>query len=149
MRKLLWIGLVSLMPVLATAQTNQLKEQLEPVLPDAYALYLDLHQHPELSSHETRTATLLAGRLRQLGYEVTENVGGTGVVGIMKNGSGPTVMLRTELDALPVEELTGLPYASKIRTKDDSGRDVPVMLGRARPQGPSGVRIMCSICVSR
>jgi hippurate hydrolase len=127
MSKLLWIGLVSLMPVLATAQTNQLKEQLEPVLPDAYALYLDLHQHPELSSHETRTAALLAGRLRQLGYEVTENVGGTGVVGIMKNGSGPTVMLRTELDALPVEELTGLPYASKIRTKDDSGRDVPVM----------------------
>jgi amidohydrolase len=127
MRKLLWIGLASLMPVLATAQTNQLKEQLEPVLPDAYALYLDLHQHPELSSHETRTAALLAGRLRQLGYEVTENVGGTGVVGIMKNGSGPTVMLRTELDALPVEELTGLPYASKIRTKDDSGRDVPVM----------------------
>jgi amidohydrolase len=127
MRKLLWVGLVSLMPVLATAQTNQLKEQLELVLPDAYALYLDLHQHPELSSHETRTAALLARRLRQLGYEVTENVGGTGVVGIMKNGSGPTVMLRTELDALPVEELTGLPYASKIRTKDDSGRDVPVM----------------------
>lgn len=127
MRKLLWVGLVSLMPVLATAQTNQLKEQLELVLPDAYALYLDLHQHPELSSHETRTAALLARRLRQLGYEVTENVGGTGVVGIMKNGSGPTVMLRTELDALPVEELTGLPYPSKIRTKDDSGRDVPVM----------------------
>ena len=127
MKELLWIGLVSLMPVLATAQTDQLKEQLEPVLPDAYALYLDLHQHPELSSHETRTAALLARRLRQLGYEVTENVGGTGVVGIMKNGSGPTVMLRTELDALPVEELTGLPYASKIRTKDDSGRDVPVM----------------------
>jgi hippurate hydrolase len=70
---------------------------------------------------------LLAQRLRQLGYEVTENVGGTGVVGIMKNGSGPTVMLRTELDALPVEEQTGLPYASKVRTKDDSGRDVPVM----------------------
>jgi amidohydrolase len=127
MRKLLWIGLASLVPVLATAQTNQLEEQLEPVLPDAHALYLDLHQHPELSSHETRTAALLAGRLRQLGYEVTENVGGTSVVGIMKNGSGPTVMLRTELDALPVEELTGLPYASKIRTKDDSGRDVPVM----------------------
>jgi amidohydrolase len=127
MKELLWIGLVSLMPVLATAQTDQLKEQLEPVLPDAYALYLDLHQHPELSSHETRTAALLARRLRQLGYEVTENVGGTGVVGIMKNGSGPTVMLRIELDALPVEELTGLPYASKIRTKDDSGRDVPVM----------------------
>ena len=128
MKRLLWTGLVSLlMPVLAAAQNTQVKDQLEPVLPDAYALYLDLHQHPELSSHETRTAGLLAQRLRQLGYEVTENVGGTGVVGIMKNGSGPTVMLRTELDALPVEELTGLPYASKIRTKDDSGRDVPVM----------------------
>jgi amidohydrolase len=128
MKKLPWIGLVSLlMPVLVTAQSPQLKDQLEPVFPDAYTLYLDLHQHPELSSHETRTAALLAQRLRQLGYEVTENVGGTGVVGIMKNGSGPTVMLRTELDALPVEEQTGLPYASKIRTKDDSGRDVPVM----------------------
>jgi amidohydrolase len=128
MKKLLWMGLVSLwMPVLATAQSTQLKDQVEPVFPDAYALYLDLHQHPELSSHETRTAALLAQRLRQLGYEVTENVGGTGVVGIMKNGSGPTVMLRTELDALPVEEQTGLPHASKIRTKDDSGRDVPVM----------------------
>ena len=101
--------------------------QLESVVPDAYALYLDLHQHPELSAHETRTAALLAERLRKLGYEVTEHVGGTGVVGIMKNGPGPTVMLRTELDALPVEEQTGLPYASKVRAKDDSGRDVPVM----------------------
>jgi hippurate hydrolase len=81
--------------------------QLEAVFPDAYALYLDLHQHPELSSHETRTAALLAERLRKLGYEVTEHVGGTGVVGIMKNGPGPTVMLRTELDALPVEEKDG------------------------------------------
>jgi len=90
-------------------------------------LYLDLHQHPELSSHETRTAAELAGRLRTLGYEVTEHVGGTGVVGVLKNGAGPTVMLRTELDALPVEEKTGLAYASKVRAKDDNGRDVPVM----------------------
>lgn len=128
MSKLLGIAVVCLLlPVSGAAQSTQAKDQLEPIFPDAYALYLDLHQHPELSSHETRTAALLAQRLRQLGYEVTENVGGTGVVGIMKNGSGPTVMLRTELDALPVEELTGLPYASKVRTKDDSGRDVPVM----------------------
>ena len=97
------------------------------MLPDAQTLYLDLHQHPELSSHETRTAAELADRLRTLGYEVTEHVGGTGVVAILKNGPGPTVMLRTELDALPVEEKTGLPYASKVRTKDDSGRDVGVM----------------------
>jgi amidohydrolase len=111
----------------APAQTTPLDKQISSVFPDAQALYLDLHQHPELSSHETRTAAELATRLRALGYEVTEHVGGTGVVGILKNGPGPTVMLRTELDALPVEEKTGLPYASKARTKDDSGRDVGVM----------------------
>ncbi len=111
----------------AAAQTTALAPQVDTLLPDAHALYLDLHQHPELSSHETRTAAELAGRLRTLGYEVTEHVGGTGVVGVLKNGAGPTVMLRTELDALPVEEKTGLAYASKVRAKDDNGRDVPVM----------------------
>ncbi|HEV3037242.1 MAG TPA: amidohydrolase [Candidatus Angelobacter sp.] len=109
------------------AQTAPLAKQVETVFPDAQALYLDLHQHPELSSHETQTAATLAQRLRGLGYEVTEHVGGAGIVAVMKNGSGPTVMLRTELDALPVEEKTGLPYASKVRAKDDSGRDVGVM----------------------
>ncbi len=89
--------------------------------PEAYALYLDLHQNPELSSHETRTAAKLASQLRAPGYDVTEQVGGTGIVAILKNGSGPTVMLRTELDALPVEEKTGLPYESKVRTKDRLG----------------------------
>ena len=74
-----------------------------------------------------RTAAKLAARLRGLGYEVTEHVGGTGIVAILKNGAGPTVMLRTELDALPVEEKTGLAYASKVHAKDDAGRDVPVM----------------------
>ena len=68
----------------------------------------DRHENPELSSHEVQTAAKLAGRLRGLGYEVTEHVGGTGIVAILKNGAGPTVMLRTELDALPVEEKTGL-----------------------------------------
>src|SRR6202171_3530234 len=103
------------------------KKEVEGVYPDAHAFYLDLHQNPELSSHETQTATKLAGSLRNLGYDVTEHVGGTGVVAILKNGAGPTVMMRTELDALPVEEKTGLPYASKVHVKDDSGRDVPVM----------------------
>jgi amidohydrolase len=111
----------------ASAQNSPLDKQVSSVLPDAQTLYLDLHQHPELSSHETRTAAELADRLRTLGYEVTEHVGGTGVVAILKNGAGPTVMLRTELDGLPVEEKTGLAYASKVRTKDDSGRDVGVM----------------------
>jgi amidohydrolase len=110
----------------ARAQTPTSKE-VENVYPDAHALYLDLHQNPELSSHETQTAVKLAGRLRSLGYEVTEHVGGTGIVAILKNGAGPTVMLRTELDALPVEEKTGLSYASKVHSKDDAGRDVPVM----------------------
>lgn len=95
--------------------------------PEAHSLYLDLHQNPELSSHETQTAAKLASRLRGLGYEVTEQVGGTGIVALLKNGAGPTIMLRTELDALPVEEKTGLPYASKVHVKDDSGREVSVM----------------------
>jgi len=108
------------------AQTANSKE-VDAVYPAAHELYLDLHQAPELSSHETHTAAKLAGRLRSLGYEVTEGVGGTGVVAILKNGAGPTVMLRTELDALPVEEKTGLPYASKEHAKDDAGHDVSVM----------------------
>jgi amidohydrolase len=109
------------------AQTAATSKEVESVYPDAHALYLDLHQNPELSSHETQTSAKLAARLRDLGYGVTEHVGSTGIVAILKNGSGPTVMLRTELDALPVEEQTGLAYASKVHTKDDAGRDVPVM----------------------
>jgi amidohydrolase len=101
--------------------------EAQSVLPAAQALYTELHQHPELSSHETQTAARLAAALRGAGFEVTEKVGGTGFVALMKNGAGPTVMLRTELDALPVEEKTGLPYASKVRTKDDAGNDVSVM----------------------
>jgi amidohydrolase len=111
----------------AWAQSSSLTTEVETVYPEAHAFYLDLHQNPELSSHETQTAAKLAGRLRDLGYTVTEQVGGTGVVAILKNGAGPAVMLRTELDALPVEEKTGLAYASKVRAKDDSGRDVGVM----------------------
>ena len=110
----------------AFAQAPASKE-VESVYPDAHALYLDLHQNPELSSHEAQTAAKLADHLRSLGYDVTEHVGGTGIVAIMKNGAGPTVMLRTELDALPVEEKTGLSYASKVHAKDDAGHDVPVM----------------------
>jgi amidohydrolase len=123
LRKLLLLaGLVS-----SVWAQGPASKEVQDVYPDAHAFYLDLHQNPELSAHETQTAAKLAGRLRALGYEVTEHVGGTGVVAIMKNGAGPTVMLRTELDALPVEEKTGLSYASKVRTKDDAGHDVPVM----------------------
>src|SRR5271165_5175699 len=118
--------LLALLTAVACAQAPSSKE-LESAYPDAHALYLDLHQNPELSAHETQTAAKLAGRLRRAGYDVTEHVGGTGVVAILKNGAGPIIMLRTELDALPVEEKTGLPYASKVHAKDDSGNDVPVM----------------------
>jgi amidohydrolase len=113
--------------VSAFAQDPKLTKDVESVYPDMHALYLDLHQSPELSFHETQTAAKLAARLRSLGFDVTEHVGETGIVAVLKNGAGPTVMLRTELDALPVEEKTGFSYASKVRAKDNSGRDVGVM----------------------
>jgi amidohydrolase len=118
--------LLALLCVVANAQAPSPKE-VESVYPDAHALYLDLHQNPELSGHETQTAAKLAAHLRSAGYDVTEHVGVTGVVAILKNGPGPVIMLRTELDALPVEEQTGLLYASTVRSKDDAGHDVPVM----------------------
>src|SRR5580765_5965485 len=120
-------ALFTLLAAVTIAQNPPSFKEVDSVYSDAHTLYLDLHQNPELSGHETQTAQKLAGRLRSAGYEVTENVGGTGVVAILKNGTGPTIMLRTELDALPVEENTGLPYASKVHAKDDSGRDLPVM----------------------
>jgi len=95
--------------------------------PELKPLYEDLHAHPELSFQETATAAKMAEHLKGLGFEVTTGVGQTGVVGILKNGAGPTVMLRTELDALPVEEKTGLPYASKATAKNAAGETVPVM----------------------
>jgi amidohydrolase len=125
--KLARILLLTALSALSFAQDSSTSQEIEIAFPAARALYLDLHQNPELSSHETQTAAKLANLLRELGYQVSEHVGGTGIVAILKSGGGPTIMLRTELDALPVEEKTGLPYASKVRAKDDSGRDVPVM----------------------
>ena len=119
------LGAALALPLLA--QNHPSSAEVDKVYPDAHAVYLDLHEHPELSFHETQTASKLAARLRELGYDVTEHVGGTGFVAVLKNGPGPVVMLRTELDALPVEEKTGLPYASKVRTRDDKGQDTSVM----------------------
>ena len=99
---------------------------LEGLLPDLEALYKDVHSHPELSMQETRTARLAAEHLRAAGYEVTTGVGKTGVVGLLRNGDGPTVMLRADMDALPVEEATGLPYASKATATGPDGKTVPV-----------------------
>lgn len=96
------------------------------LLPDLEALYRDVHAHPELSMHETRTAGLAAARLEKAGYELMTGVGKTGVVGLLRNGEGPTVMLRADMDALPVAENTGLPYASQITATDAEGNTVPV-----------------------
>jgi hippurate hydrolase len=104
-------------------------------LPSLLTIYKDIHSHPELSTQEQRTAPIVAKELRAIGCEVTEDFGkydnpklkSYGVIGIMKNGGGPTVLVRTDMDALPVEEETGLPYASKVVAKNDEGKDVHVM----------------------
>src|SRR3954465_15301844 len=100
---------------------------LRTLLSDLQAVYTDIHAHPELSGQETRTAGIAAERLRAAGFEVTTGVGGTGVVGLLRSGEGPTVMLRADMDALPVEEATGLPYASTVTATDAEGNTVPVM----------------------
>src|SRR4051794_13423942 len=87
---------------------------LDAKLTDLEALYVDLHRHPELAFAETRTAAELARRLEASGYQVHTGIGGTGVLGVLRNGPGPTVMLRADMDALPVEEKTGLDYASEV-----------------------------------
>ena len=127
---LLSIGVASL---ILAQQTPQSLADAE--LPSLLVMYKDIHTHPELSGQEERTAALVAKELRAAGCEVTEHLGkyensklkAYGVVGVMKNGDGPTVLVRTDMDALPVEEETGLPYASKIVAKNDEGKDVHVM----------------------
>ena len=106
--------------------TERLPARVEQTLPGLEALYKDIHAHPELSMRETRTAALAAKHLADCGFEVTTGVGGTGVVGLLRNGDGPTVMLRADMDALPVEEATGLPYASHVTAPDREGHSVPV-----------------------
>jgi len=117
------------------AQEQPVEKIAQGELPSLLAIYKDIHSHPELSTREEKTSALVAKELRATGCEVTENFGKYdnpnlkcyGVIGIMKNGPGPTVLVRTDMDALPVEEDTGLPYASKVTTKGDDGREVHVM----------------------
>jgi amidohydrolase len=106
----------------AHAQTGaplktQVASRVDAMYPWLDATYKDLHAHPEIAFQETRTAARLAGEMRKLGFTVTEKVGKTGIVAVVKNGAGPTVLVRTELDGLPMEEKTGLPYASRARTQ--------------------------------
>lgn len=110
-----------------SSSSEPILANLNSLLPDLEAIYQDIHSHPELSMQENRTAGVAADHLRAAGYEVTDGIGKTGVVSVLRNGDGPTVMLRADMDALPVLEATGLPYASKVLATDDSGKTVPVM----------------------
>ena len=101
--------------------------EVSAVYAQADVLYKELHGHPELSGQERWTADRIASELKQLGYEVTTGIGGTGIVALLKNGPGPVIMLRTELDALPVTEMTGLPFASTLKAKSDNGVETGVM----------------------
>jgi amidohydrolase len=117
------------------AEASQVDQMLQQELPGLVSTYKALHAAPELSHHEDKTAAFLARELRGLGYEVTEHVGkyenpewqGHGIIAVMKNGAGPTVLVRADMDALPVEEQTGLAYASHVKTKNDAGVEVGVM----------------------
>jgi hippurate hydrolase len=110
-----------------TPWTTPTPAEVDAIYPDIEALYIDLHRNPELAFQETQTAAKLTARVKALGFDVATSVGRTGIVAVMKNGPGPTVMLRTELDALPVEEKTGLPFASTVVVKNASGQSTPVM----------------------
>lgn len=109
------------------ARVGAVDERLRGEVGSLVALYKDLHAHPELSLKEERSAARMAKEARALGLEVTEKVGGTGVVAVLRNGPGPTILIRADMDALPIVEQTGLPYASKVVTRDRTGREVGVM----------------------
>lgn len=121
------IALIVCWPAAAQDLQAALEAAIRPELPSLEALYKHLHANPELSYQEERTAARLAEELRKAGYEVTTGVGGHGVVGVLRNGSGPTVMVRADMDALPVTEKTGLPYASTVKVRDEAGQEVGVM----------------------
>ncbi len=124
-----------LLPLTVNAQQISIDAMIERDMASMLSTYKMLHAAPELSHREEKTSVFFAGELRKLGYTVTERLGkfenaewtGYGVIAVMKNGAGPTVLVRTELDALPVEEKTGVPYASKVRVKNDAGVEVSVM----------------------
>ncbi len=116
-----------LLAVLLAAKASPVVASVEAIEPSLEPLYQDLHRTPELSLQEEKTSAKLAERLRALGFAVTAGVGGHGVVGVLRNGNGPTVLLRTEMDALPVKEETGLAWASTITAVDPGGATVPVM----------------------
>ena len=163
-RKALLLFLIACAPIIA--QTTAFSPaQVDTVFPASQALYMDLHANPELAFQETQTAAKLAARMKALGYDVTTGVGKTGLVCLLKNGPGPTVMFRTELDALPVDEKTGLPFASKtphvmhacghdlhmaawigtarlMAENKDAWRGTLMMIGQPAEEGGAGAKAM-------
>ena len=128
MRTTLLLGAASVLGLAAVpAQADELRDAVTAQMPQLVELYKDLHAHPELSFQEVETAKKLAARARAMGFEVTEGVGKTGVVAVLKNGAGPTVLLRADMDGLPVIEQTGLAYASKVRAMAPNGTETGVM----------------------
>jgi amidohydrolase len=121
------LSLASLRLPASAAPTSSVQELVDKDYPSLESLYKDLHLHPELSLQEEKTSARVAAELRAAGFEVTDKFGGTGVVGVLRNGPGPTVLIRTDMDALPVKEETGLPYSSEAHMLNLSGKDVPVM----------------------
>ena len=119
----LGIALMTAVP----SHADPLRDAVAADLPSLVELYRELHAQPELSRQEIKTAARLAREMRRMGFAVTAGVGGTGVVAVLENGPGPVVMLRTDMDALPVTEATGLPYASKVRVTTAQGVDTGVM----------------------
>lgn len=137
----------------AFAVTDGLRDAVDQKIAADYAsleaIYKDIHAHPELSFVETRTAALIAKEMKALGFEVTEKFGGMGVVAVMKNGPGPVILVRADMDALPIKEETGLPYASKVVMKDFTGKDQPAMHACAHDMHVTGLigtaRVLASL----
>src|ERR1700742_1141925 len=130
--KVVWLA--ACLVIARAAWAQDVPSLVAKELPELVTTYQGLHQGPELSHYEAKTSAWLAGEMRKAGYTVTEHIGkyadgsqAYGIVGILKNGAGPTLLIRTDMDALPVEEKTGLPYASKVRMKNAAGQEVSVM----------------------
>ena len=126
MKKMLWLAAAA-MTVPTQASAAALSDAIRADMPQLMTLYRDLHANPELSMQEVRTPAKLAAEMRKLGFEVTEKVGKTGVVAVLKNGPGPVLLVRADMDGLPVVEQTGLPFASKVRATARSGVETGVM----------------------
>ncbi len=127
MRRKILVALFLASAMLSPASAQDLHQAIAHDMPDLMTLYRDLHANPELSMQETRSAARMAAEARRAGFTVTEHVGGTGVVAVMENGPGPVLLLRADMDALPVEEQTGLPFASHAHGTTREGMATAIM----------------------